>query len=214
MVDVPFSSRAVALMFAGLLLSGAASPLAADPTYCSASALLSKSDVTFRGSKADDCYGVVSGNNPSNASALGLWGGGWDVDIRDEGSPGTKSYQGLSWTLDAPQDVKRGNWTLSVSGAAFPITVDLVAVLKGATSWAAYLFTAETFTQAGTSDGTFALKFANGGGKIPDLSHMDVYLRGGAPTTVPDGDGSVALMLGLGMLAVGLARRRSVRASV
>jgi MYXO-CTERM domain-containing protein len=184
----------------------------AGPMACDTSPQLSKSDVTFRGYKADGVAGIFCGNNPSDANALNLWGSGWDVDIRDEGAPESKDYLGLTWTLDAPQagtaNVSDNKWTLSVAGTAFPVTVDIAAVLKGATSWAAYLFSAETFTQIGTSDGTFTLKLLNGGGKIPDLSHMDVYMRSATPTSVPDGDTSVALMLMLGLGLVALTRRR------
>lgn len=205
--------RPVLTAVVGLVLVTSASPALADPAFCSDSVLLSKSDITFRQSRADDCYGVVNGSVPGRAGELSLWGGGWDVGLQDTGAAGTTGYLGLSWTLEAPQDLSTGKWSLRIAGPALPVTLNVAAVLKGASSsWAAYLFSAEQFTEADANRGNFVLRFTAGGTKVPDLANMDVFLRNTASqtvTTVPDGDGSVAAMLGLGLfMTAALCRRR------
>lgn len=199
----------------GLVLLMSPSAVLAEPAFCSQSVLLSKSDITFRQSRADDCYGVVNGSLPGSAGGFSLWGGGWDIGVHDTGAAGTTGYLGLNWTLEAPQDLATGKWSLRIAGPALPVTLNVAAVLKGATSsWAAYLFSAEQFTEVDANRGNFVLRFTAGGTKVPDLANMDIYLRNTSPTAiqptaVPDGDTSVALMLALGLGAVALVRRRT-----
>jgi hypothetical protein len=189
----------------------------AAPVYCAAQPAggLDETDVTFRTLTANDCYGVVSGNPSTSGAAstwdvntLGLFGGGWDGFVKDDGAAGTVSYLGLNWTLNAPQNVTSGSWTLGVTDPApvsFPVSVDMLVLLKGSNSWASYLFNGQTFSLAGLNSGTFAINFLNNGGQIPGLSNMAVYFRQ-APTNVPEP--ATLVLTGIGLLGATFGRRR------
>jgi hypothetical protein len=200
----------------GMVVVGTATATAA-PTYCLPGGTnadgLQLSDVTFRLNPADDCYGVVAGNNPSDPALLSLWGGGWGADVRDDGAPGTVNYLGISWTLSAPQNNTTGSWSLTLADSpptSLPLTVDIVAVVKASDQWAAYLFTGESFTTVGPAGGTFTINFLNNGDQTPGLSHMDLYLRPGVTVTaVADGDPAVLLMLGIGFAVTACGKRFS-----
>lgn len=215
-----------------LSLTLGASGAVAIPSYCPAPAAdsvnadgLSRENVSFRSSPSDDCYGIGSGNDSlSLVNSLPLFGGGWVASITDGGDPVTLTgFLGLNWTLSAPQDQQSGNWTLTIADPglnSLPATVDMMVVLKGGRSWAAYLFDDESFSGIGTSTGTFDIRFQNHGSQIPGLGHMTLYLRSGLepsscelapgcgrearPLSEP---GSLALF-GLGLAALAFIRRR------
>jgi hypothetical protein len=182
--------------------SAAAAPFCAEPDG------LEVDDVTFRGSVSDDCYGVVmTPKNPTVAGGAstwtvntienGLFGGEWDGYVKDDGAAGMTSYAGLNWTLNAPQNLTDGAWTLKVQDpppTSFPIGVDILAVLKASDRWAAYLFTGETFTRESLEAGTFEINFLNNGNKVPGLSNMTLYFRESTPLTQVPEPGTLALM--------------------
>lgn len=220
MIRITTPALLSALLLSGLVMlpaTGEAAP------YCAAPGGLDFDDVTFRGTAADDCYGVVtSPKNPNVGGGAGSWtvntlegglfGGEWDGFVKDEGPAGTTSYAGLNWMLNAPQNMTSGTWTLQVQDpppASFPITVDILAVLKASDRWAAYLFTAETFTRESLEAGTFEISFLNNGGKIPGLSNMTLYFREATPTQVAEP--STLAMIALGLAGVRLHRRRQQR---
>jgi len=161
----------------------------AQASSCGLTGNLDTTDVTFDGSNAINC-GMGTTNNNSNidintiqSAEFTFNGSNWGNEIKDDslGNPGsgTSSFLGINWSLSATAG-KTGSWTVSITDpdpSDLPVTIDLLAVLKGSSSWAGYLFTEETFTVEGNTVGNFEIAFSNKGNKIPNLSHMSLYLR-------------------------------------
>jgi hypothetical protein len=164
---------------------------------------LTYGDVTFEGSAADDCYGIVT-NPPSDAEDLGgleLWGdtvtaGGWEFLLKDGGTLSSPieifdedGLNGVTYTfkLDGGLDTSDpdadpadlvGAWTLTVTPEDdLPIQLDFVVVLAAGSGWAAYLFDDVTI-EASLNDGTYTLVFDAGQStNLAELSHMSLYVR-------------------------------------
>jgi hypothetical protein len=135
---------------------------------------LSVSDMTFRGNAADDCYGIVVGNDNGN----NVWTStGWTLFAKDDvgGTQSSGSVNGIQFTLDALPNTAAtsGTWVLSwaqVGTPGYDLTMDIVAVLKGGNRFASYLFNQETFTNSPTrGSGTWTITYKNEGGQTPDL---------------------------------------------
>ena len=190
-------------------------------SYCSPNTTnadgMSTSNMTFNNVAANDCYGIVSGNDSLAAiNSLSNWNGpgttdDWLYELRDNApgnaTAGTGSFLGVNWTLQASL-TSPGTWTLSGVGN-LPQTLDFVGVVKGGTSWSAYLF--EDRLVSATNSGTFTIVFTVGrNNNIPDLSHMSLYFReggGGNNNNVPE-PGTLALV-GAALLGAAFARRRT-----
>lgn len=215
-----------------LPLTGSAS---AAPTYCSAEVPLTAnadgvttSDLTFRGNDADDCWGIadsvndfIGGPTPAGWSVntedtTGLWDGGWEVVLKDDGADGVLiNYFGLDWTVSAPNAGTIGNWTLTVSDSGAPggytlPGVDILGVLKTGDNWAAYLFEAESFL-LGVHNGTIDFSWTWKG-----LSHLTLYMRAGEippppPDEVPVPEPASLMLLGTGLAALAAGARKRMR---
>jgi len=192
---------------------------------------LDTTDVTFRGSAADDCAGIYPGND-SVGDLNGLAGGGlfgvntWQNWIKDDppgGAAATGSAFGLNWSLTSSGNGSPGTWTLTIvsdpAPASLPLSLDIAAILKagngtsggGEGGFIAYRFNQEQFlaSQIGVGQpGTFTVEINDQNGGNRDLSHLSLYARQVA-NRVPE-PGSLALLVasGLALVGAGAYRRR------
>lgn len=176
--------------------------ITAQAASCGTSGSLDTDDVTFDSVASDGCGGVFSGNNSNiDINTLSELDFGsteaWGSEIKDNtpggaSSSGTGNFLGIDWTLTADSGTS-GTWTLTIADPNpqdLPVTVDFLAVLKGSNNWGAYYFEDEVFDTEGSTNGSFQITFTNNGNKVPNLSHMSLYLResqgvGPGPNPVP-----------------------------
>ena len=208
-----------------LLFSGGVQAAA---TYCDVAGSpnpdgLKYSDMTYNSANANDCYGVVAGNEPKASGDLTVgfnnlnltWGTDWQFLAKDEtdtAGSGTGTFGGINFTLSSTAGTS-GSWTLTgvdTNGAGtppdLPLFFDFVGMLKGSDSYALYLFDDVKFD--GNDGGSWTISFLNNGGQIPALSHLNLYIREGDDPgqEIPE-PGTLAL-LGLGLIGISTLRRR------
>ena len=230
-----YASLVVSALALGLAFSGSVS---ASPTYCSADGAhpddLSKSDMTWQGSNADDCYGVVKGNPPGEGDLTFLpeediEGTGWGtftflVKADDDENLSTGTFKGVEFTLTAndieqtTDDIEQttGEWTLSWKNVndenpGLPITLDFVGNLKAGAGYASYLFESIAFgVDPLEGEGRFTIAFVNPKGDStnnPDLSNLSLFARVADDPDIPDnGNGDIPIPepATLGLLGIGL----------
>lgn len=206
-----------ALSMSALLASGVAQAI---PTYCSAGSPhadgLSVSDVTFRGSNADDCFGVQLGNDSGAHGAFIGWNGYEQLVSDDAGGAGVNSnWMGVNWSLSGATSQRDGTYTLRWSDplpVSLPLMLDLVVITKASDRFASYLFDRELFQSSPSSTtGTWHISYRNNGNRIPNLSHLSIWARV-SPNRVPEPGTLGLLALGLGGMGLTLARRKAQRA--
>ncbi len=199
-----FASLSFAVSTALFLVasSATAKPVVLGPPSSGAGGPCNVVDVMFRGTASDQCFGAVTDPNNDKVggatpagwtvNTMPVLGGNWEALARDEGEAAGAEYMGITWTLDATNDVGAGAWTLTLLDADvanLPLRTDLMVVLKGGTAWSAYLFSGESFFPMHLSDsGSFGISFKNNGGNTPGLSHMSLYFRDGTSFTCEPGD--------------------------
>jgi hypothetical protein len=186
---------------------------------------LATTDVTFRGTASDDCYGVVDGTTPAEIEAAvdlawsGMYGGGdFNFSLKDDGAGDTQDIGGLNFSLTADTGSTSGDWLLTLNSGVPPsATLDLVVVLKAGSQFATYFFDDELFSVVGPNAGTFTISFLNNGNQTPALSGLSVYFRNGTTTTTEPGGGepqtlvpepASLLLLGSGLAAAAWRARR------
>lgn len=226
----------LSLLVSAVVASFALSAQAA-PTFCSVDGSpnpdgLRFSDMTYEGSNANDCYGVVPGNlNDQNYTSGGpptdattwlnaeigaVWGTTWQYLVSDGAGGGstTGSFGGYDFTLTADTGTS-GTWTLTVDPTTgLPIFVDFIGVLKASDRFGLWFF--DDVEVNASNAGTWQISYVNQGGQIPALSHLDLWVRLGEgpdeeepPEQVPE-PGSLAL-LGGGLFGLWALRRRQIR---
>jgi hypothetical protein len=218
-------------IFSVLGLMSLAGLAQADPLVCNDgdyAGSLSTSDVTWSydgaTQDADNCYGEVAGNDDATA-VDGAFGGTWEELAKADGSTlpsDTGSYMGVDFTLTATCDGgcagSSGTYTLTWTDPAptsLPLTFDFVVALKGSDNYGLYFFddvTIQSDPNSGTANsgtGTWEITFLNNGEQIPNISHLTIYVREGT-SDMPE-PGTLSL-LGIGLLGIGLSRRRKARA--
>jgi hypothetical protein len=186
----------------------------------SSAAFCTPEDVAWNGNSADACAGPFNGNDTggnqntfgTNLPTKGPWAGeDFTLLTKSDSNPQKteNSIGGVDFLISTSSGTS-GVWTLSwtekVAGS-LPITLDLIASVKGSSAYTLFLFKDLTFKTVPLSGtGTFStISLQTNGDQTPNLSHMSIFGRIAITEEVPE-PATVAL-LGLGLIGIGFRRR-------
>jgi hypothetical protein len=187
-------------------------------------------DVTFSSTypsnlmSATACSNALDGggNTPNLTELANLWGAGFveGVTIGNAGNgsaTGGTVLGGFKFTLSGVAATTGGTYSLGIQDTNglslpnLPYSLDFVLYLKGGNADTSAYFFDNTQVDA-SGGGAWTITFLNGGGNNPALSNISLWVREGETGTPPSGstpEPSSLALLGLGLIGLGVARRRS-----
>ncbi|MGM0451085.1 MAG: PEP-CTERM sorting domain-containing protein [Pseudomonadota bacterium] len=165
---------------------------------------ISTSDVTLGGGSASECFGAYKGNNSTDPL---LWNDNtWNhvskIDINEDGG-GMQSNGLIGIDFEGGVD-SDGLWSFSGDASDWG-SFFLVTKAANNPGWAAYYF--DDLDGLASLDGSFTIPWTAGNGpneNNPALSHLSLYAQTVASVPEPATLG----LMGLGLLGLGLSRRR------
>lgn len=175
-------------------------------------------DVTLGGLFSDGC--VISLVNPesgplgdsSGFSGVSPFGSGWSLLSKVTGSSvpsasSTATLGGVDYNISfAETNTKSGTWTISANKA---VTVDLAFAVHASNRSGAFLFDDQVLAKNVVTNGSWAIKWLNNGGSVPDFSNLTIFARNQVVNQVPEPETYAMMLAGLAMVGVMARRRRN-----
>lgn len=132
-------------------------------------------------------------------------------DTAAGGSEFFDSISGYSFNLWYPEpgdEDRAGTFSLTVTGAPAPASLDFVFLLKAGTGWAFYYFDDFTLSDSPqVANGEYAVTFDSKDGSPKSLSHLTLFAR--LEPTQPVPEPATLLLFGSGILGLaGIVRRK------
>ena len=176
--------------------------------------LTSVLDMTLEGQPADAYYEIFQNNDDVGLvnAAIGNNYGSGPFTLLDKTDKTGVAFGGITFVLTAQQNTAgayTGQYTLGWSGGTIPPTkwFDFAFAIKaGSEQFNVYLFDdIPLYGTPGLYGGEYHITFLNGGGQIPNLSHLSVYGRTGT-AVVPEP--ATMLLFGTGLAGMAAVARR------